>query len=86
MVVPGSIVRSLTGLDVKFDLTDTLETVTVKYSGILPDLFSEGQGIVAQGNLSTDGIFVADQVLAKHDETYMPPEVSAAIESAQNQE
>ena len=53
---------------------------------ILPDLFSEGQGIVAQGNLSTDGIFVADQVLAKHDETYMPPEVSAAIESAQNQE
>ncbi len=86
MVVPGSIVRSSTGLGVKFDLTDTLETVTVNYSGILPDLFSEGQGIVAQGKLLTDGTFLADQVLAKHDETYMPPEVGAAIKSARSKE
>ncbi len=56
--------------------------MTVAYSGILPDLFSEGQGVIAQGRMGPDNVFVADEVLAKHDETYMPPEVAAALESA----
>jgi len=83
MVVSGSIKRSEGSLVVEFDLTDTVETVTVKYSGILPDLFGEGQGIVTQGRLLSDGTFEANQVLAKHDETYMPPEVDQAIKKAQ---
>ena len=65
-----------------FDLTDTVQTVTVVYKGILPDLFRENQGIVAQGRLLTDGTFEAQQVLAKHDENYMPPEVADALEKA----
>jgi cytochrome c-type biogenesis protein CcmE len=72
---------SQSSLDVVFDLTDTAQTVTIAYTGILPDLFREGQGIVALGKM-TDGTFVANQVLAKHDETYMPPEVSEAIKRA----
>ena len=82
MVVPGSVRRPEDGLIVAFDLTDTVETVTVVYKGILPDLFRENQGIVAQGRLLTDGTFEAQQVLAKHDENYMPPEVADALEKA----
>ena len=82
MVVPGSIRRPEDGLIVAFDLTDTVQTVTVVYKGILPDLFRENQGIVAQGRLLTDGTFEAQQVLAKHDENYMPPEVADALEKA----
>ncbi len=80
MVVPGSVRRPEDGLIVAFDLTDTVQTVTVVYKGILPDLFRENQGIVAQGRLLTDGTFEAQQVLAKHDENYMPPEVADALE------
>lgn len=83
MVVDGSVKRSADNeLTVNFDLTDTAEIVTVAYTGILPDLFREGQGIVAQGKLRADGVFHAEQVLAKHDETYMPPEVDEAIKKA----
>ncbi len=84
MVVDGSVQRSLNDLEVSFDLTDTAETVTVYYSGILPDLFREGQGIVALGRLEGHE-FQADQVLAKHDENYMPPEVSEALKAANPQ-
>ena len=82
MVVDGSVRRSDGSLEIRFDLTDTANSVTVAYAGILPDLFREGQGIVAQGSLGTDGTFSATQVLAKHDETYMPPEVTEALEKA----
>ena len=82
MVVDGSVRRSDGSLEIQFDLTDTANSVTVAYTGILPDLFREGQGIVAQGSLGTDGTFSATQVLAKHDETYMPPEVTEALEKA----
>ncbi|MCY3768157.1 MAG: cytochrome c maturation protein CcmE [Gammaproteobacteria bacterium] len=84
MVVDGSVRRNPDDLQVSFDLTDTAETVTVHYSGILPDLFREGQGIVALGRLEDHG-FRADQVLAKHDENYMPPEVSEALKAANRQ-
>ena len=67
------------GLTVFFDVTDEADKVTIAYTGILPDLFREGQGIVALGKLGNDGIFVADEVLAKHDENYMPPEVAEAL-------
>ena len=82
MVVANSVHRADNELDIRFDLTDTAATVTVIYTGLLPDLFGEGQGIVAQGQLSTDGTFRAEQILAKHDETYMPPEVENALEKA----
>ena len=81
MVVDGSVARESDGLTVRFDLTDYGETVTVYYTGILPDLFREGQGIVSYGRLREDGVFVADQVLAKHDENYMPPEVADALKT-----
>ena len=81
MVVSGSVQRDPASLDVMFDLTDTAENITVAYSGILPDLFREGQGIVALGKMDK-GRFVADQVLAKHDETYMSPEVNEALKAA----
>ena len=83
MVVKGSVNRDPESLEVSFDLTDTAKVVTVAYVGILPDLFREAQGIVATGKLRS-GTFVADQVLAKHDETYMPPEISEAIKAAHN--
>jgi cytochrome c-type biogenesis protein CcmE len=83
MVVAGSVQRPGEDLSIRFDLTDTAHTVTVAYTGILPDLFSEGQGIVTQGSLGKDGTFVASQVLAKHDENYMPPEVDEALQKAQ---
>ena len=78
MVVTGSIQRG-DNLGVTFVLTDLAEQVTVAYEGILPDLFREGQGIVTQGKLDSSGRFFAEQVLAKHDETYMPPEVNDAL-------
>lgn len=79
MVVDGSFKRIGKGLLVHFELTDFAQKVTVEYTGILPDLFREGQGIVAKGRLNKQGIFVADTVLAKHDENYMPPEVAASL-------
>lgn len=82
MVVDGSVERSTTDLTTLFKLTDTAETVTVSYTGILPDLFREGQGIVAMGQLDASGLFTASEVLAKHDENYMPPEVADALEKA----
>jgi cytochrome c-type biogenesis protein CcmE len=82
LVVDGSVKRNQESLAVSFDLTDTVENVTVSYEGILPDLFREGQGIVANGSLGQDGIFMATEVLAKHDENYMPPEVADALEKA----
>ena len=82
LVVEGSVKRETDGLTVHFGLTDTAKEIPVMYSGILPDLFREGQGIVAHGRLNEGGVFVADEVLAKHDENYMPPEVAAALEEA----
>ena len=76
MVVEGSVSRPGDGLTVHFGLTDNEQSVIVKYAGILPDLFREGQGIIANGKLDGSGEFVAEEVLAKHDETYMPPELA----------
>ena len=75
-------VRAEDGITVQFDLTDNGETVPVRYTGILPDLFREGQGTVSVGSLNSDGVFVAKKVLAKHDENYMPPEVADALQKA----
>ncbi|CDZ78918.1 Heme chaperone CcmE [Legionella massiliensis] len=87
MVVKGSIVRSKDDLSVEFKLTDYKQTITVSYHGILPDLFREGQGIVAQGELSDNQHFIAKEVLAKHDANYMPREVKDALaKAAQNGE
>ena len=82
LVVTNSVIRNTNDLKVSFILTDTMNEIKVIYEGILPDLFREGQGIVANGKLQSDNIFVADQVLAKHDENYMPPEVAEALEAA----
>ena len=82
MVVDGSVSRPGDGLTVQFDVTDSSNNVTVLYTGILPDLFREGQGIIANGKLGEDGAFVAQDVLAKHDENYMPPEVAEAMAKA----
>jgi cytochrome c-type biogenesis protein CcmE len=79
LVVAGSLKRE--GVDVRFDVTDTIKTVPVQFTGILPDLFKEGKGVVAQGQL-TDGVFHAKEVLAKHDENYMPPEAAQALKNA----
>ncbi len=81
MVVKGSVVRQPSGLTVRFVLTDMAKEVTVEYTGILPDLFREGQGIVANGKLDANGIFIAQEVLAKHDENYMPPEVAGSMKN-----
>ena len=80
MVVEGSIERSDTELDTIFWVTDYEASVPVRYGGILPDLFAEGEGVVAEGVLDDNGMLIATQVLAKHDENYMPPEVAAALE------
>jgi len=80
MVVEGSIERSDTSLTTEFWVTDYGASVAVRYTGILPDLFDEGQGVVAEGRLDETGVLIASQVLAKHDENYMPPEVAAALE------
>lgn len=82
MVEDGSLVRENDGLTVRFIVTDTAKRVPVTYKGILPDLFKEGKGAVAQGKLGGDGTFVASEVLAKHDENYMPPEAAEALAKA----
>lgn len=84
LVVENSVHRDPKSLKVRFVLTDTKEQITVNYEGILPDLFREGQGIVANGKLNSNGIFIADTVLAKHDENYMPPEVAQSLNEAKN--
>ena len=80
MVVVGSVRREENSLTVQFDLTDNNEIITVNYEGILPDLFREGQGIIARGQLNQDGVINAVEVLAKHDENYMPPEISESMQ------
>ena len=80
LVEAGSVVRE--GVTVRFKVTDTAKTVPVKYDGVLPDLFKEGKGVVAQGQLGADGTFTAREVLAKHDENYMPPEAADALQKA----
>jgi cytochrome c-type biogenesis protein CcmE len=82
VVVPGSIERTAADGTVSFALTDKVHQVRVRYRGLLPDLFREGQGIVAQGHIDGDGVFIASEVLAKHDERYMPPEVANALKAA----
>ncbi|WP_257295382.1 cytochrome c maturation protein CcmE [Endozoicomonas sp. YOMI1] len=82
LVVPGSVERDTESLKVSFRITDGAGEVTVHYEGILPDLFVEGSGVVALGTLGDDGVFAATEVLAKHDENYMPPEVQKAIDEA----
>ena len=79
LVVDGSIERAAGSLDVSFLVTDTACELPVAYSGVLPDLFREGQGVVAHGRLDTEGVFVADKILAKHDENYMAPEVAESM-------
>jgi cytochrome c-type biogenesis protein CcmE len=80
LVKEGSVRRN--GTDIEFAVTDTAQTIAVRYTGILPDLFKEGKGVVAQGQLQGDGVFVAREVLAKHDENYMPPEAAEALKQA----
>ncbi len=82
LVEQGSLKRGSDGLTVTFNVTDTAKVIPVTYSGILPDLFKEGKGVVAQGRLQPDGSFKAHEVLAKHDENYMPPEAAHAVEQA----
>lgn len=83
LVETGSVVRSKDSLEIRFQVTDTARTIPVTYTGILPDLFREGKGVVAQGRLGDDGVFRASEVLAKHDENYMPPEAAHSVEQAQ---
>jgi len=82
LVESGSVQREDGSLTVNFVVTDMAQRVAVAYEGILPDLFAEGQGVIAQGKMGADNVFVADEVLAKHDENYMPPEVAEALEAA----
>ena len=82
LVEAGSVKREADGVTVAFKVTDTAKVVPVTYKGILPDLFQEGKGVVARGRLGPDGIFRADQVLARHDENYMPPEAAYALDPA----
>jgi len=81
MVEKGSVKRAEGDLTVNFVVTDNNKAMAVAYTGILPDLFEEGQGVIAQGKLNADNVFIADEVLAKHDENYMPPEVAAAMQA-----
>ena len=83
MVEKGSFKRQADGLTVTFVVTDTAKSIPVTYTGILPDLFKEGKGVVAQGRLGPDGVFQAGEVLAKHDENYMPPEAAHALSKAE---
>ena len=85
MVVEGTFKKEPKSLKVHFDLTDYGKTVSVEYEGILPDLFREGQGIISRGKLNTKGVFVAEEVLAKHDENYMPPEVAESLKKKKEQ-
>jgi cytochrome c-type biogenesis protein CcmE len=83
MVEQGSLKRQSDGVTVRFVVTDTAKSIPVQYTGILPDLFKEGKGVVAQGRLAPDGVFHASEVLAKHDENYMPPEAAHALSKAE---
>lgn len=85
LVQNGTVKRETDGLTVRFVVTDTAKSIPVVYKGILPDLFKEGKGCVAQGHMGDDGVFYADSVLAKHDENYMPPEAGKAIDSAKHE-
>ncbi len=85
LVEAGTLKRDNDGLTVHFTVTDTAKSIPVIYKGILPDLFKEGKGCVAQGRIGADGVFYADQVLAKHDENYMPPQAGEAIDSAKHE-
>lgn len=82
LVEEGSVVREPQGLTIRFKVTDTAQSIPVTYTGLLPDLFQEGKGVVAQGKLGVDGVFRAEQVLAKHDENYMAPEAADALAKA----
>lgn len=82
LVEPGSVKRQADGVTVRFVVTDTAKSIPVAYRGILPDLFREGKGVVTQGRLGPDGVFQASEVLAKHDENYMPPEAAEALKQA----
>ena len=83
LVESGSVKRAADGLTVSFVVTDTAKSIPVRYTGILPDLFKEGKGVVAQGKIGPDGLFHATEVLAKHDENYMPPEAAHALSKAE---
>lgn len=85
LVMNDSVKRKTDGLTTQFTLTDNAKQVIIEYTGILPDLFREGQGIVAMGQLNPQGVFVASEVLAKHDENYMPPEVAASLKTAHDE-
>ena len=84
LVEPGSVKRQPDGVSVQFVVTDTAKNIPVVYRGVLPDLFKEGKGVVTQGRLGADGVFMASEVLAKHDENYMPPEAGQAIDKAKH--
>ena len=86
LVGEGTLKKDPDGLTVRFTVTDTAHSIPVVYKGILPDLFKEGRGCVAQGKIGADGVFQADQVLAKHDENYMPPEAAEALDKAKQAE
>jgi len=86
LVENGSLKRETDGLTVRFSVTDTANSIPVVYKGILPDLFKEGRGCVAQGRINSDGVFYADQIMAKHDENYMPPEAARALDKAKDME
>jgi cytochrome c-type biogenesis protein CcmE len=82
LVQDGTLKRDADGLTIRFVVTDTANTIPVAYKGILPDLFKEGRGCVAQGRVGSDGVFYADQIMAKHDENYMPPEAAKRCKKA----
>jgi len=84
LVEAGTLKRDTDGLTIRFSITDTATTLPVIYKGILPDLFKEGRGCVAQGKVGADGVFYADQIMAKHDENYMPPEAARALDQAKD--
>ncbi len=84
LVQDGSLKRESDGLTIRFVVTDTANTIPVSYKGILPDLFKEGRGCVAQGRVGSDGVFYADQIMAKHDENYMPPEAAKALQEGKD--
>jgi cytochrome c-type biogenesis protein CcmE len=86
LVQTGTLKRDSDGLTIRFTVTDTANSIPVVYKGILPDLFKEGRGCVAQGRVAGDGVFYADQIMAKHDENYMPPEAASALDKAKNME
>ena len=85
MVEEGSVKRETGSMEVRFTVTDFQKDVTVSYSGVLPDLFRDGQGVIARGKLNAEGVFVAQEVLAKHDENYMPPEVAESLRKQHEQ-